>query len=135
MNKRIVAYLAVPYSLVNKSREIGIHKTDTSEKDKKIRQERFEKVNAVADKLQQAGFAVISPISQSHVIAIQCNLKGTFDYWQDIDYNLILRCDMVIILTLDGWKESEGVQKEIAFAKQNNIPVLYIDEEVRIING
>jgi hypothetical protein len=135
MNKKIVAYLAVPYSLVNKSREIGLYKPDTTEADKRIRQERFEKANDATDKLQQAGFAIISPISQSHPIAVQCNLKGTFDYWQDIDYNLILRCDMVIILTLDGWKESEGVQKEIAFAKQNNIPVLYIDEEVRIING
>jgi hypothetical protein len=136
LNKKIVAYLALPYSLVNKSREIGLYKPDTTEADKKIRQERFEKANEVAGKLMKAGFAVISPISQSHPIALQCDLPGKFDdFWAGIDYNLILRCDMVIVLCLPGWKESEGVQKEIAFAKQNNIPVLYIDEEVRIING
>ena len=42
---------------------------------------------------------------------------------------------MVIVLCLPGWKESEGAQKEIAFAKQQNIPVIYIDSEMRITNG
>jgi hypothetical protein len=105
-----------------------------TQEDQRIRQERFEKVNEVTDKLQQAGFAIISPISQSHPIAIQCNRKGMFEYWADIDYNIILRCDMVIVLCLLGWKESEGVQKEITFAKQNNIPRIYITENMEITN-
>ena len=136
MNKKIVAYLVSPYSFTNKSKEIGLSRPDYSDDDKRIRQERFEKVNDAAGKLMQAGFAVISPISQSHPIALQCNLPGKFDnFWANIDYNLILRCDMVIVLCLPGWKESEGVQKEIAFAKQQNIPVIYIDSEMRITNG
>jgi len=135
MNKKIVGYLASPYSLKVKSKEIGLSRPDYSDDDKRIRQERFEKVNDAAGKLMQAGFAVISPISQSHSIAKQCNLDGKFDYWADIDYNIILRCDMVIVLCIDGWKDSEGVQKEIAFAKQQNIPVIYIDSEMRITNG
>jgi|SRR6056297_3572297 len=136
MNKKIVAYLVSPYSFTNKSKEIGLSRPDYSDDDKRIRQERFEKVNDAAGKLMQAGFAVISPISQSHPIALQCNLSGKFDnFWANIDYNLILRCDMVIVLCLPGWKESEGVQKEIAFAKQQNIPVIYIDSEMRITNG
>src|SRR6056297_2606798 len=121
MNKKIVGYLASPYSLKVKSKEIGLSRPDYSDDDKRIRQERFEKVNDAAGKLMQAGFAIISPISQSHPIALQCNLGGKFDYWADIDYNIILRCDMVIVLCIDGWKDSEGVKKEITFAKKHNI--------------
>jgi nucleoside 2-deoxyribosyltransferase len=136
LNKKIVAYLAVPYSLANKSKEIGIYKPDMSEEDRRIRQERFEKVNKVAGKLMQAGFAVISPISQSHPIALQCELPGKFnDFWADIDFNIIIRCDMVIVLCLPGWKDSIGILAEVGFAKHNNIPVMYVTEELTITNG
>ena len=133
MKKKIVVYLATPYSLVVKSKEIGINRPDFSEIDKEIRLKRFEAVNEVSAKLIKAGFAVISPISQSHPIAIQTNMEGTFETWADIDYNIILRCDMVMVFCQDGWKESIGVTNEIIFAHQNNIPVFYIDEELRIL--
>ena len=30
---------------------------------------------------------------------------------------------------IDGWKESNGVQKEITFAIINNIPIKYIESQ------
>ena len=135
MKKKLVCYLASPYSLVVRSKEIGLSRPNYYEQDKELRMKRFKIINQVAGKLLQGGFAVISPISQSHPIALECDLGGTFEYWADIDYNIIIRCDMVFVLCIDGWKESEGVQKEIAFAVANNIPVIYIDEEAQIKNG
>ena len=135
MNKKIVGYLAAPYSFVNKSKEIGLTKPDYSERDKELREKRFTIINQVAGKLIESGFAIISPISQSHPIALECNIGGKFDYWADIDYNIIIRCDMVFVLCIDGWKDSEGVKAEIIFAKKNNILVIYIDTELRIINA
>lgn len=135
MKKKIVAYLATPYCLVNKSKEIGLNKPDYSEADEQIRQKRFEAVNKVAGELIKRGFAIISPISQSHPIAKQCDLGGTFEFWEDMDYNIIIRCDMLIVFCQKGWTDSEGVQKEIVFAEQNNIPVMYIDEELKLLNG
>jgi nucleoside 2-deoxyribosyltransferase len=133
MKKKIVIYLATPYAFVNKSKEIGINKPDWSNHDKEIRAKRFEAVNKVAAELIEKGFAVISPISQSHPIAIQEGIEGTFDTWADMDYNILSRCDMVFIFCQDGWDKSEGVQKEAIFAKQNNIPVFRIDNELRIL--
>jgi hypothetical protein len=135
MQKKLVIYLATPYSLVIKSKEIGINRPDYSEQDKQIRLKRFEAVNEVANKLKNVGFAVISPISQSHPIAVQCDVEGTFETWADMDYNIILRCDIVFVFCQDGWERSEGVQQEIAFARQNNIPVIFIDEELRLLEG
>lgn len=135
MQKKIVIYLATPYSLVVKSKEIGTTRPDYSEQDKEIRLERFRMVNYVAAELIERGFAVISPISQSHPIAVQCDIEGTFETWADMDYNIILRCDMVFVFCQDGWDKSDGVRQEIAFARQNNIPVLFIDEELRLLEG
>ena len=135
MQKKLVIYLATPYSLEVKSKEIGIHKPNYSEQDKQLRIKRFKAVNKVAADLIKKGFAVISPISQSHPIAVQENIEGTFDTWADMDYNIISRCDMVFVFCQDGWDKSEGVMKEIAFARQNNIPVIFIDEELRLLEG
>jgi len=135
MQKKLVIYLATPYSLAVKSKEIGIHKPNYSEQDKQLRIKRFKAVNKVAADLIKKGFAVISPISQSHPIAVQENIEGTFDTWADMDYNIISRCDMVFVFCQDGWDKSEGVMKEIAFARQNNIPVIFIDEELRLLEG
>lgn len=133
MNKKLVIYLATPYSLQIKSKEIGLSKPSYFEQDIEIRIKRFEAVNDVAGKLIKAGFAVISPISQSHPIAIQGDFEGTFEEWADMDYNLITRCDMVFVFCQDGWERSEGVQKEAAFAVANKIPVFKIDKDLKIL--
>ena len=133
MQKKLVIYLATPYSLQIKSKELGMTRPDYSEQDKEIRQRRFDAVNEVAGKLIKAGFAVISPISQSHPIAIQGDFTGTFDEWADMDYNLISRCDMVFVYCQDGWEKSDGVINEIIFAVGNKIPVFRIDKDLRIL--
>ena len=133
MQKKIVIYLATPYSLQIKSKELSSTRPDYTEQDKEIRLKRFNAVNEIAGKLIKAGFAVISPISQSHPIAIQGDFVGTFEEWADMDYNLISRCDMVFVFCQDGWDKSEGVIKEVEFATANKIPVFRIDADLRIL--
>jgi hypothetical protein len=133
MKKKLVIYLATPYSLAIKSKEFTMTRPDYSEQDKEIRQKRFEAVNDVAGKLIKAGFAVISSISQNHPIAIQGDFEGTFDEWTDMDSNLISRCDMVFVFCQDGWERSEGIKKEAEFALSNKIPVVRIDKDLKIL--
>lgn len=127
-----VAYIACPYTPVNKSNEIGLSKPDTSERDAKTKEERFNKVNKAAARLYKAGITTINPIGQSHLLHKDHGLEGSFEFWMPHNYALIERCDMLIVLMLPGWKESEGVVAEIKFALSKNIPVIYIDEEMRI---
>ena len=131
--KKLTVYLATPYVYKPKSNEIGVNKPDYSELDTKIRVQRFQAVNEVALKLMKVGFVVISPISQSHPIAMQCDAPKDFEFWAEQDYNLILRSDMILVFCQEGWERSEGVKKEVLFAKQNNIPVFYIDKELRLL--
>lgn len=133
MQKKIVIYLATPYSLQIKSKELSMTRPDYTTQDKEIREKRFNAVNEIAGKLIKAGFAVISPISQSHPIAIQGDFTGTFEEWADMDYNLISRCDMVFVYCQDGWDKSKGVINEIEFATANKIPVFRIDADLRIL--
>lgn len=47
--------------------------------------------------------------------------RKTYKYWLEYDFNILLRCDA--LLRLDG--ESKGADKEVEFAKINNIPVYF----------
>ena len=125
-------YLARPYSYRPKSKEIGINKPDIKEKDRQVREKRFETVSEVAAKLFNL-FDVFSPISMSHPIAKYMTNAGQFDAWEEFDYRMILMCHMVFVLCIDGWKDSDGVEKEINFAKGQGIPVIYIDEDLKIL--
>lgn len=125
----ICAYLATPYTSRTKSNEIGLSKPDNNEEKERVEQKRYEIVTEVAAKLYQIGITPISPITQTHPIAKNHNMDLPFDFWAEHDFNMILRCDMLLVLKQDGWKESTGVAQEIEFAQSKNIPVQYISYE------
>lgn len=110
--KNELIYLACPYT----------------HSDKKVMEERFIAVNKAAAKLMGGGSYVFSPISHTHPIIQEGNLPGGWDYWQGYDTNVISRCTKMIVLMLDGWKTSTGVQAEIQLAKKFNLPIEYITE-------
>jgi len=127
-----IVYLALPYSAnMDKSQELSSTKPDYDTT--KVKEERFKKANEVAAKLFKAGFWVISPISMTHPIAIEGNIKGTFSEWEKFNYFQISTCHMVFILCINGWDTSEGVAKEATFAQDNGIPVIKIDENLQIL--
>ena len=130
---RQVVYLATPYVYSSKSKEIGVNKPDNEEFKEKVMKDRFEKVSEVAAKLFKAGFFVFSPISMGRPIAKYLTDANDFSFWEEFDYTMITRCDMVVVLCVDGWKESEGVAKEINFADSKDIPVMFITEDLKIL--
>jgi Domain of unknown function (DUF1937) len=81
---------------------------------------------------------VFSPITHSHPIA-KLGVKGTWDYWQYIDYQFIDWCDEVWVLIpeqgISKLFESEGVKAEIQYAKTHNKRIKYIsieNEEIKL---
>lgn len=110
----MIIYLAQPYSINS---------------DEKLREERYQvAVKKVAEYMNQ-GYNVFSPILNSHMPSVQYGLPCTFSYWENVDYEYISVCGEVWVLMLEGWKESVGVRKEIAFAEEKGIPVRYIKIE------
>lgn len=105
-----LTYLAVPYSHA----------------DPAIQRQRFEAANIAAGRLIQQGRVVFSPISHTHPIAERCELPRGWDYWERFDRTFLSRCDELIVLTLDGWETSQGVQAEIAIAREYGMSIVYL---------
>jgi len=105
-----LTYLACPYS----------------HPDRAVRVARFEAANHTAAMLMVQGKYVFSPISHTHPIAEAGNLPLGWDFWEEYDRAILVACVEVVVLMLDGWKESKGVTAEIAIAREIGLPVTYL---------
>jgi hypothetical protein len=114
IDKTKVYYLASPYT----------------SKDPAIMESRYLAVEEVGSKLMLQGYCLIEPIAANHNKAKRFKLPTDFAFWKDYSERMVAKADGVIVLTLDGWRESVGVQGEIAHARGLGKPVYYIDEEM-----
>jgi nucleoside 2-deoxyribosyltransferase len=73
------------------------------------------------------GVMVFSPIAHTHPIAMHGELPTSFEFYAAYDEMMISRCDAVVILMLDGWRESVGVTAEIEIAKRLGKPIALIE--------
>lgn len=110
----MMAYLASPYSHELKS----------------VMKMREEMISSIAAELTcRHQVTLFLPITQSSRMAdLKPHLFGTsFAAWKDIDLDAINHCDELWVVKMDGWKQSIGVQAEIAHAKVKNMPIKYIN--------
>jgi len=105
-------YLAAPYSHPEPS----------------VREQRFRAACIAAARLIRAGHVTFSPISHGHPIAVY-GLPTDWRFWERHDREQLARCDEVIVLMLDGWRDSEGVQAEIRIAAELGKSVRYLEPE------
>lgn len=94
--------------------------------DKKIQQERYDKVAEIAAKLTSNGEHAFSPIIYGLELCKYKDMPTDFKFWGDFCMNFLKRCDKMYVLQFDGWESSTGVQAEIKFAKENNITIHYL---------
>ena len=102
-------YLAVPY-------------TDA---DPAVMDARAEVADHVAALLTRSGNEVYSPISSWHHIAKKYNLPTDHEYWKDLNRRMLLNCDRLLVIKLDGWGNSKGILDEIHFAERFGIEIIY----------
>lgn len=77
--------------------------------------------------LIKAGFIVYSPICHWRPIALTHDFPHQYSFWQRMDRAFIKNASGVIVLMLDGWRESIGVKDEIKLAKELRLPIMYIE--------
>jgi hypothetical protein len=113
-------YLASPYSV----------RGDFSDHQKiVIRDRRYRDVCKLAARLMKEGHLIFCPIAHSHpieTIGMYGEIKDG-DFWLRQDYAVLKACSELVVYKMPGWEQSYGVAEEIKFAKENNIPVSYID--------
>jgi nucleoside 2-deoxyribosyltransferase len=108
-------YLASPYSAP----------------DPAVREQRFRDTCRATAALLQAGHAVFSPIAHSHALAEHHGLPTDWTFWERTNREHLLRCDEVVVLLLDGWRSSAGVQAEIRIARELGKPIRLVEPSLR----
>jgi hypothetical protein len=73
------------------------------------------------------GYYVFCPIAMSHPIQEFGGVPGTWEYWAEYDTKLLKACQALFVVTIDGWKESTGVQAEIQIAKDLGMEISYVN--------
>lgn len=91
-----------------------------------VREQQFQIACRVAAELMRSGRIVYSPVAHSHPIALH-GLPTEWSYWERADRRFLEISDEVVVLTLDGWRDSEGVQMEIQIALELSKPVSYLE--------
>lgn len=109
----MLIYLASPYS----------------HPDKRVMEKRFKQVCMIAGRLFQAKYLLFCPIAQNHSIAHLCDLPVGIQFWGDFDRTMLDCCDELWVCTMDGWKESIGVQHEIAYMRHKGKPVFTLEPD------
>lgn len=66
--------------------------------------------------LLRVGVTVVSPIAMFHPIS-RYGLPTGWQFWGEHDKALLRVCEGIIVATIPGWKESEGLMREIEFVE------------------
>lgn len=103
-------YLASPYS----------------HPDPAVREFRFREACRAAARFMRCGLPVFSPIAHSHPLT-EFGLPADWQFWERYDFEFLRQCNGLVVLKLDGWRESRGVQAEIDLALEMDLPIRYLD--------
>lgn len=87
--------------------------------------ERFVRTQAFVAYWFRLGVPLISPIVYCHQLAHDHELPGDAAFWQFLNEELIQRSSEMWVLTLPGWQESIGVQREIEQAHNLSLTITY----------
>ncbi len=86
----------------------------------------------VSGKLLKKGIHAWSPIVHNHAMMQAFNdftLEERRTLILEFDFSLLRASKGMIVLTIDGWKESYGVGEEIKLCEKEGIPVKYLNPE------
>ena len=106
MADTVLVYIASPYS----------------DSDLAVMQARYEVVRDVTLRIicEQKVVIPYSPIAYTH----QFGEIGGID-WYEWDFKFLQRCDSMLVVQMEGWENSVGIEKELDYCKRFHIPVFY----------
>lgn len=96
-----------------------------------VRELRFHDACVALARMLRAGLPAFSPIVHGHPLVAH-GLPTDWSYWEPFDREHIGRCDEVLVLMLDGWRDSIGVAAEIGIAAELGKPVRYLAPEATV---
>jgi uncharacterized protein DUF1937 len=121
-------YLASPY-LYRAPKEENCTDEEWASHCTVMQNHRYEQAIDATAYLMNKGLAVYSPIVATHPVAVKHKLPLGSEYWMQFDELTLVKCDEIVVLMIDGWKESPGVQREIEIMQQLHKDITYLDPE------
>ena len=113
---KYLTYLACPYTYPHADKVVR----------DSVQALRFNRATLASVALLRAfNWNVFSPITHSHPMHLQ-GLDGDWEFWKRIDTEYLEMSQRMVVLTIDGWFESTGVQAEIKIARGLRIPVYFM---------
>jgi hypothetical protein len=92
-------------------------------------------VSRVAGGLILGKVPIFCPISHSHAIAEAARIDpDSHDIWLPADQPLIRAAYGLMVCTMEGWRESKGLQFELGQFFDRRRPIYYIDPETLIVS-
>jgi hypothetical protein len=79
--------------------------------------------------LRNAGLVVYSPIVFGHPLVAK-GWPTDWALWRGFDEPILQHCHAVLVLALDSWRESVGVQAEFVLARELGKPVAFLDPAI-----
>lgn len=87
-----------------------------------------EVVSQIAGRLIQYGLPVFSPIAHSHTICRAAKMDFlSHDIWLPADKPLVAAAAGLIVVDMDGWQTSYGVNEEIKWFRKDQKPCWLLD--------
>lgn len=115
---RPLTYLAVPYTSKDPNPEARAN----------VQKWRFEMATqAAAYLMNEHGWNVFSPITHSHPLHVQAQMRGDWEFWKQVDTEYLQLSCRIVVLGLDGWRDSTGVTAELEIARDYGIPRYYLE--------
>jgi hypothetical protein len=108
-------YLASPYSHANP----------------RVMQDRYERAMTALNWLINQRIWTYSPIVHCHELAGRFNLPKDIDFWASYDRAMLVPAKALIILTIDGWTISRGIDLERRIALEERIPIKYLNHDIK----
>ena len=90
---------------------------------------RFNEICRISAHLMREGLFVFSPIAHCHDIA-RWGLPTDYEFWKEYNHEMLMRCDELYVIMMEGWIDSRGVGGEIIDATENNKPITYISDDL-----
>ncbi len=80
-----------------------------------VREQRALMATAAKATLLDAGVHAYSPIAAHHPASLYMTSSKVDDhaFWMRVCFDMLDRCDGLLVVTMDGWRQSKGVQMEI----------------------
>jgi hypothetical protein len=111
---RTIIYLACPYTHINRA----------------VREQRYQAATSVAAALIKRGYVVYSPVTMTHpidtLLAGEASTLGT-QYWTTFDEAFMDVCSEMLVVDISGWKESEGIKREMDHFRACGKSIRYVN--------